>query len=275
MLQAPSEDRMARSYVSRLKAAGYFTKGAKVGVLYADQASVRRAYNGAFKAALKAAGVTVAQDAALFPPANPDELGTSETQIQNAVIRFAANQISHVIMFDVHGWSHKDAFMRYAEQQRYRPRYGMNSSAGVDEKDVVSGTDLTPQFHGSVYMSWAPMADLAVLKPTARTQQCYGMLRSAGRPVPTTNVAVITLSRCEYLFFLKDAMDRAPELNFKGFATAAERMGQHLGIKAPSERFGPHRHDGIDQYQMLTYDFACHNAGRVNCWRGTGPRYTF
>jgi hypothetical protein len=122
-------------------------------VLAKSIAPSRRGYEKGFLPALKAAGYNVTDVAFADEATSLDEVAGSEAQIQNAVVRFRSQQITHVVMWDVHGWVHADAFLKYAEQQRWRPKYAFNSTAGPQGADATSQADNSAQLRDAVYFS--------------------------------------------------------------------------------------------------------------------------
>jgi hypothetical protein len=275
-LVTPTPDRLAKPFVGMLKDSGYLNAApgaigpTKIGVLVKSPAPNRRGYEKGFVPALKAAGHNVADVAFLDQATTVDELARSEAQVQNTVVRFRSEQITHVVMWDVHGFVHADTFLKYAEQQRYRPKYAFNSTAGPQGTDATSGTDTSEQLHNSVYFSWFPYVDTLVAEPSERTKTCYRWLKEGGRPVPAPPAAGNALGKCQMLLFLKDGLERAAELTAAGFRAAIEQMGTVPGVESPLQRFGPGRHDGAALWQRLEYDFACGataGAAKRFCWR--------
>lgn len=59
-------------------------------------------------------------------------LTSAQSQVQGAVLRFKAMGITHVIIWDDNGISTL-FFMINAENQGYRPRYGINSGNDIPE----------------------------------------------------------------------------------------------------------------------------------------------
>jgi hypothetical protein len=280
-IAAPTPDRVAKPFVAMLKEAGYFNSGAgevgplKIGVLVKAEAPNRRGYERAFLPALKAAGYNVADVVFATSGTSLDETAKSEQFIQSTVVRFRSEQITHVIMWDVHGWTHSDAFLRNAEQQRYRPRYGFNTTAGPQGTDATTGADNTAQVRGAVYMSWHPYRDYRLAEPSERTKTCYRWLKEGGRPVLQAPALGNALGNCQTLMFLKDGLERASELTAVGVRAAIEQLGAMPGVVTPQLGFGPGRHDGAAVYQRLEYDFDCAAKAPADdknvCWRPKSP----
>jgi hypothetical protein len=271
-LGTPSDDRVHGPFVSLLQNQGYFADaGAHVGVVLVDRPSSRRAYDRSFLPAMAAAGVEIAAEAIIPSASSLDEVSVAETHVQNAVLRFRAEGITRVVMPNVHGWTHADAFLRYAEQQGYRPRYGFNSSAGPQGADATSRTDLTAQLQGALYMGWKPYTDYMLDDPSPRTAMCSEWMREGGRPVQVAPAGGMYLAKCEFLLFLREGLGRATELTARGFRAGIETAGPFPGVDEFELHFAPGRHDGASSYQLLTYDFDCAAAqeglDKRSCWR--------
>jgi hypothetical protein len=277
-IATPIPERVAKPFVAMLKDAGYFNSGAgevgplKIGVLVKSPAGPnRRGYEKAFLPALKAAGYNVAEAAFVDQATTFDELARSEAQIQNVVLRFRSQRITHVIMWDVHGGVHADPFLKYAEQQRYRPRYAFNTTAGPQGADTASGVDNSEQLHGAMYFSWFPYIDSVMAEASERTTTCNRWLKEGGRPKTAAPDDGNALGNCQMLLFLKEGLERASELTAAGFRAAIEQLGAMPGVETPQLRFGPGRHDGAAVWQRLEYDFGCgasaQGIAKQHCWR--------
>ena len=268
----PSANRTFAALVNRAHAAKYFegggVTGVRLGLLYTDEPASRRAVERSLKPALKAKGQSIAQEAAIMAPYNINDLAPMTSQIQSAVLRFRTNNISHVMIPTGLGSIIAGQFMRVAESQGYRPRYALESgSAGLD-REPFSGTDVTPQLKGAVYMGWDPSIDVGDQASTQPARDCDGAMKKAGIKTPDPRGGGV----CDFLLFLKAGLDGATDVTPGGLAAGIRKAGRVAFVRTWSSDFGSGNHDGASLVRMAHFDFACHEAGGNRCWRYDTPQ---
>lgn len=249
-------NRMMRNYVDTLDKAGFFEKLARIGVLYFRTDGATRAINTTLKPALQARGLSVAAEASFTPTESVDTYAQTQAEAQSAVLRFRAAGITHVLMAIGSPGFLSGPFSSFAEQQGYRPRYAFNTTT---TPGVTPGSEPNPQFDRSVLMSWSEGQNgWDALAKTPQLSKCIGMLKEEGHPPPRDGLmGGQFVQYCDYLFFMKAALDGARDFSLGGFAAAVAR----LAPQQPSQTFVSHlpggRHDGAESYRMAGYDKGC------------------
>src|SRR5690349_22550034 len=80
-----------------------------------------------------------------------------QAQISSAVLKFRSDGVTHVLIWDDNGVATL-FFMQQADNQGYRPRYGINSGNNMQVvAQVVSKSQLT----GATGIGWTPAFDIA------------------------------------------------------------------------------------------------------------------
>jgi hypothetical protein len=232
-----------RTQVDRLAAVGFFTKGAKVGVLTEDVPMSKESAAKGLKPALAAHGVPVAAEAVY-----PDVI---DSPWQTYVLQFKQLGIDHVLFStSTYEWWTAVLFMRAADNQGYHPRYGLTT-------DVNPGGDFTSnapksQLPGAVAVGWNPQADVGAQLTGAQYDLCMKIEKAAGQPgasAPNT---------CDYLFFTQDALEHAPEFSVKGFQAGVAALGRtYPAMFVPITDFSNGRVAGVTQVQTTAYDEKC------------------
>ena len=244
-------------WIDNLVAQKYFTAGAKVGLLEMDNGVYHRFADTVIKPRLAAHGIQLADEYAFTPPDSAASAGGLFAQANNAVLRFRAENITHVIL-SPSGGEIPFVFMQSAESQGFRPRYALNS---LEVPAFVTQNAPVAQLTGSVGTGWLPASDL-YYKEIAHgvnpaEDLCYAITKRNGDEVKRY---------CDGLFFLAAALQKAPEFTAAGLRAGAEALG--TSYNSPwtfATRFGPGRYDGARQVRPLAFVPAC------SCYRYTGP----
>ncbi|MDP9100808.1 MAG: hypothetical protein M3N21_01480 [Actinomycetota bacterium] len=189
-----SLDRRSREQVRALVRQKYFDKWdnlnggpsaiapVKVGVITYNKPDWVTAADGPMTSALRAAG---------YPPETVvvashdsyDQLGQMETQISAALLKFKADGVTHVIIMDDNGVATL-FFMRDAQNQNYRPRYGITS--GNNMHLLASGLVDPSQLTGATGIGWIVTGDTDAGKvPTGKyatpnRTRCNAVMSQAG-----------------------------------------------------------------------------------------------
>ncbi|HVU72016.1 MAG TPA: hypothetical protein VHE83_03555 [Mycobacteriales bacterium] len=233
----------------------------KLGVLYPDVPSWSDAINHILLPALSTLGVPVASNdvvSVTFPNTTSDD-GALVSQIQAAVLKFRADNVTDVIPAEVNTLAF---FAAGADPQGYRPRYAL-TSANEAAEGVRSGIVPARQLTGATGVGWLPALDLAnpgQYRPPGRPA-CLAVMNAAGLTFADAFAEGTPMSECDQLGLLKRAVDglgaaravtapavaAAIEHGFPGFASAEVIGGS----------FTPTRHYQTAQGWLYSYDPSC------------------
>ena len=224
------------AWIDSLFSQGYFSAGAKVGLLEFDNSVYHKFADTVIKPRLAARGLKVADEVAFAVPDSAASTGGLFAQASNAVLRFKSEGITHVILSPT-GGAIPFVFMQSAETQSYRPRYALNS---LEVPAFVTQNVPVAQLTGSLGVGWLPASDL-YYKEVAHGANpaedlCYAITKRNGDEVKRY---------CDGLFFLKAALDHAAQFTPAGLRAAVEAMGTTYNSPWTfATRFGPGRYDG-------------------------------
>jgi hypothetical protein len=267
-----------RAWVQTLVQQSYFTpwdmvRGApgsltpKVGVLSVDYPAVNRAVEGVLLPGLKAAGHPV-------DPANYEKLNNGNSTadapstiaaIQNAVLRFQSNGVTHAIVFDNAGGVTL-FFAHAADAQKYYPRLGITTQNTV--QGWLDSGDLTAQqARGARGLGWAPNMDLKTTEtgPTSRwgtssRSHCLAVLKAAGISAPSHNAELIALEFCDRIYFVAHVMNRMDpkRVTREEFMRVVESLGEsYTSPTLQRTRFSASQHDGVALGYPLRFEESC------------------
>jgi hypothetical protein len=195
---------------------------------------------------------------------DPATISQAEQQEQASVLRFKTNNVTHVIIAAGDWEWMAGSWIKHAQGQQYFPRYGLNSSTGGNTVDYT-GADIRPSMKGAINVGWTPQLDVDNFSPTPRAKLCSQIVAKAGFNTATQQSTQLA---CQYLFFIKDGLDAAPELNARGFAAGLAKLGTLPGVLTQATRFNGRR-DGPAVIQTSRYVASC------DCWQYYGPRLPF
>lgn len=253
-------DRWVPVWFRRLNALQYFTPwdttaggpGAapvKVGILYTDDSGGRH-YLAAVKSALAAVGRNI--DATF---AFSTDTATAIRQIPEALLRFRSDGITHI---PLDGSLY--LFTPLAEQQHYRPRWGVTS---LDElATLTTSTSPTSQLTGALGIGWVPASDVDAghdpgnLSPNQA--RCTRIMSSAGLAPSSRLALTVQLINCDLFFFLEAALQHAGALSAVALQEGAAALGNKLGSPYTfHEQYGPGRYDGANAARDIAWDSGC------------------
>ena len=250
---AMSAERLGNVYADELVAAGYFDKGARVGIVRYDNPQHQRFSTALLRPRLAQHGIQVVEEIAVRQPPTAASAGDTAAQLSNGILRLRAASVSHVL-FVPSGGAVPFVFMSEAEGQGYRPRYGMNT---LDIPYFVSDQAPASQLSRALAIGWSPASD------THREQQPLSPPRKLCYDLTNSQQAQ---RFCDGLFFLKAAIDRAPVSDAASLRAAVEGLGNAFDpVFTFATRFGPGRHDGASAIRVVAYDTGC------ECFQYTGP----
>jgi hypothetical protein len=255
--------RILRNNADALAGAGFFGTAPKIGVVIGDNVDERTAMDKGLKPALAKHGLAVADYVAV-----PTDTSSGAAAYQNAVLKFRAEGITHV-MFGYIG--NPLQFMINAENQGYHPRYGLHSRNSPAA--VLQGNAPQNQQRGVMGIGWQPMNDVdgqhdpGILNERQKT--CLELVKEAGQDPNVRATALLGLWICDGLFFLRDALARSSDLSPGGFRRGAEGLGAFPAASTFRSTFSPGRlHDGASSYRLFAYKSDC------SCYQYTSPLRT-
>lgn len=243
------------------------TGKAVVGVLSVDFPQITVVTDKILLPGLARAGHQVDPDnvVRLRNPRSSAETGQVVSEIQNAVLRFRANGVTHVIIMDNAGGV-TFFFSQGAEGQRYRPRYGV-TTANALQGLVESGQMAVEQARGALGLGYVPLSDLpdkdnpADRGPytNATRKGCLKIYSDAGIAFGDSNSEQVALGFCDKVLFFRLAASKVDgPLNRDTFRASVESLGDSF-VASPLQvsRFGPDRHYGIVRGYDMRFDDRC------------------
>lgn len=259
-----SLSRLMGPYVKRLHAQGYFGDDPTIGVLMYEQPVFSRALP-SLTSELGELGYEVAVTATATYPESTSGLGATSNQIAAAVLKFRSEGVSHVLFLEG-GGGMPLGFMVNAENQNYRPRYGLYSYSGPA---ALLQTAAPPaQLRRSLGVGWVPLLDVDASRdsaPTPARQRCRKVMAKANQDMSNRLTEATALAYCDNLYFLEQTVN-AGGLD----VTAVRRTVDGLGTRFASgitfgTSFSAQQHDGATSVRDLAYQDSC------SCFAYTSP----
>jgi hypothetical protein len=266
-------DRRARETVRNLVRQQYFatkwdtTNGGpggvaavKVGIITYDLPDWTHSAN-QLAASVAAAGFGTPKVVAVAAHDSYGDISKMQPQISNAVLSFRTAGITHVIIWDDNGVSSL-FFMQNAENQKYRPRYGITSGNNMQllSKGLVSKNQLT----GATGMGWVPAMDIADAKsPTSAyansaRRACYAIVKKAGVAGGSGFNETSSMMYCAPITALKDRWDRMANPSASGLIAALNAYGTgFVDPQVPATFLSGSHHDGNAGVYDYYYDSPC------------------
>jgi hypothetical protein len=232
-LMMPSLNRLMPAWFAGLKRQSYFTgwdasNGApgsapvKVGILEPDTPIGNRTA-GLIRSQLSQAGVT---DVAQF--LYKEDTSSYASDMSSAVLRFRSAGVTHVLNLSniAAAWL---VFMETAEQQGFRPRYGL-TTFNLGESGAQNG--MGRQLTGSVGVGWVPGSDVdAGHFPPANDAQkaCRAALQRGGQSFADNSQALalwVGLVLCDSLKMISTAAVRGGGLTPEQISAGLAALGE-------------------------------------------------
>ena len=254
-----------RGYTEGLAAAGWYD-GATIGLLRLDAPVFGRLSDDVVKPGMARFGATVTEEVVVSTPQDLGGLGGINAQLSNAIVRFRGRGVDHLSILEIQG-AISFFFMKEAESQGWRPSYGMHS---YNIPATQAQNQSVDQLRSSVGVGWLPAVD--VFGPeqpeSPAIEQCTSIMRDAGIPLDYLTYSFYTHTWCDSVFFLKAALEAAPDLSLAGFVAGVERLGSSWQAASNvATSFGPGRHGGASAARTFAFDEGC------TCYRYTSePR---
>lgn len=268
---ALSLTQVARLYGPGLHQAGFFEpeavdKSTTIGLVTFDEPRYKKAAK-VFEASLRSVGETLDEVQYVHYARTLDQAGQLSTEVSSAVLRFRREGVDHVTIIEASALIAL-SFQQAAEQQRYRPQYGFNSTSG-GQAFINSGLSEPNQMVDARLVGWNPQFDVPAryVDKWPAQQECLRMYRRAGLNYPEgSNQRGVALLACAGFSFMKASLAAAPgPLTVASIQAGTDRLG--TSWESPWNRvtrFGPGRHYGAALYLMARYGQDC------NCFKPMG-----
>ena len=271
-----TNDDAMRVTIDGLSRQGYFSSGAKVGIATWDEGDFAYGVQHVALPALARSGFHDVPAQYVAVPQSEGDLSATSASVNNAVLKFRAMGIDHVLLFDgaagINGAGTLVLlWMNDAQSQHYNPRYGLNSTSGLS----TLAPDLPPQqMAGSIAVGWIPVldetpGDYPTSKYPATAQRCLRIMAAGGERPSTVNQTGVELGICDWFFFLRQTLDPIADSLTTSDALAAINGAGHSF--ASGAVFGVDvtagRHDGVSVARNAAFVQSC------TCYRYTSGPY--
>jgi len=270
--------RVGNVSVTGLHREGYFSDGAKLGLVTWDEPNYRDAVERGYLPALKKKGVKPATDTAyISSPQTADDLAAASADVNNAVLRFQSQGITHVMLIDgatplCRGGCLGILWTRRSESQNYRPRYGFNAGNAAKAAQE-QGLYPTEQLGGSIAVEWGDsdkFADQGWKLNKAR-ERCYDIMRKRNVPMDNANKEADARTACEFIWFLQTVIDVElgnATITNDNFIAGVNALGwTYSSAMAYAVHFSATQHDGNSAARNMRFVDNC------ECYRWTGDPY--
>ena len=245
----------------------------KMGILTIDQPSLNHAVDKVLLPALARAGHTppAAQDIVrLQEPTSAGDDGSVLAAIQNSVLRFRQDGVTHVFIMDSNG-SATLFFANDAYSQHYFPRLG-GGTGNAFQTLMETGNIQKQSVAGAVGAGWIPMIDLPYDGSDRKYEspaaaRCRTLMKAGGQSFSDANAESHALGYCDIVTLIATALMKAPSLTAIGLAQGAETIGRSMASAlTPGLNVAPGHHDGAGAFYANVYDGAC------GCFKYRGAR---
>ena len=263
---ALSWSRQMRTLITSVHQQGFFTPGYKLGVLSYDTPNGHEVVDKAITPTLQRFGLKASDTAYLPPNKSFADNGPAVSQLQNIVLKFQAEHITHVLMLAVDGGLPL-IFSRIADGQHYRPKYAVTSQWGLS---AVAGDYAAGQLDGAMGISWFPDQDFRPEDdPTVHNplrQKCLKLYRSKGMTQDNAADLDAQLSICWLFWYFRDAVNAAGGvLTRDALLRGSIALGRHPGVNTDVLRITAAHHDGVAAVRPVKYVSSC------TCFQPSGP----
>lgn len=259
-INAISLSHLADAMPNQLAAGGYFSPGAKVGVVTFDDPQYQRAVSQHLKPALAKRGLALSREAYVHTPQSAEDQSRSASEFPSIVLQFKTEGIDHVIILGDAGGGLNIFMTKAAESQDYRPKYGL-TSASAPQVAVDSGLVDPAQMKGAVAAGWNAIGDVGI-RPYTRYgpgyKKCMAIMEKARVPIANTNDRVVALKTCDGFFFLAAAINKgAPDVTLQSFVAGAESLGAFPSALSYGTKVTASTRDGVAVLAANPFEEAC------------------
>jgi hypothetical protein len=246
--------------IDNLRQRGYLSGVHKVGVVQYPGAIYDRAVDDGLAPALRRVGLKL--DARVTTSSATDSSAIASSSA-GAVLKFSTAHID-LVLFMSPGGAAETYFMTTAEQQAYKPKYGIWSP---DSPSILATTAPGHQLAGTIGVGWLPGLDVGTQQdPTARTptaKACLAMGKRLGLDESGLGNPLIRTT-CDVFTTLLAAIGKDPATTRS--TALLERGFDAIGTSIPAAstfgmRWVPGHHDAAAAYRDLRFDSGCGSSG--------------
>jgi hypothetical protein len=244
---------------------GYY-KDAKLGIVLWDHPDYKAALQNGYLPELKRIGISLhTEPAYISPPQQLQDVAATSADINAAVLRFQSEGVTHVMILGgptgvcAQGCI-EILWFRRAEQQNYRPRYGLNAN-----NIAIAGRDagLYPeeQLDRMVSVEWSDDSDFydEGWKKNEAREKCYAIMRSKDVPMRNVNEQGFARFACEQFWFVLASLGHLDGvLNAPAFTAAANQLQWSFqSPQAYAILINANQHDGTAAARNLMFGGGC------------------
>lgn len=245
------------AYATGLVGQGFFTKGAKIGLLAYDAPEFRDGVTHGLIPALSSNGLSIKDLTWISPSTALSDEGRLVAAIQSAALKFRSDGITHVLFMDGNS-SISYFFIQQAKSQSYRPLYGFSS---LSYTSFLQSNFNASDLHGSLGVGWMPTmdVDIAHLPSNPASRLCQSIEKQAGQNAVAETDLTLQLIYCSQFFFLKAALEKAPSLTPEGFLAGVAALGSTNYTASASFRdtYSSTKLWGASEYHHIKYVDSC------------------
>lgn len=264
----PDYDEFVRAFLASLEGQGYFSGAAGVGVVAADGAANRAAYQRLVAPAWERLNLNAA-----VAWIDTTDLGTLNAGLNQAAVDFRAKGVNRV--FFLGGARMASFFLTVAAAQSYTARYALSSFD--NPSFLVNNPATIPRegLQGAVGIGFNPSQDVPDAQypfpATDAEKQCIAAFSPAGERFATRENARVAFTYCDAARLLQaGARDLGADLNAAAWARQVRTLGTgFVPATGFSGLLGPGRYSAANGYRPMAYDNGC------GCFTYTGPEVPF
>jgi hypothetical protein len=269
-------DHAAAATVNGLAKQGYFSTGAKVGIVTWDDPTYRYGVSAGANPALAKLGLKNVPVEYVAVPQSYGDLGATSSAAGSAVLNFRTKGIDHVIVLDGPAGVASGAILwiewsRQADSQQYYPRHGLNSTSGFN---ALASDIPKKEMENSVGIGWFPSleetsTDWANTPLSPQGKLCMQIMKDAGQQQSGANAQAIQFAICDNAFFMKEVFDPITgPLNQQTALAAINAVGtRHQSLMTFGVDFTPDKHDAAYLVRNMAFQDGC------TCYRYTSQPY--
>lgn len=269
-------DRLQRPYIDGLFGQNFFTPWnatsaapgsapVKIGLLYTNRPYQDSVISRSMEPALKVHGLSIIDRVQIADPQSTSDLGSQAAAVQNAVLKFRNDGITHVLFIDPNG-SLALLFASSADSQRYYPRFGMTS---IQKPSAQQGTAPSKSLAGALGVGWNQLLDVDQAgDPGSNTafKRCKAIFDKARVDTSKRSASAILAGICDGAFSLQSAWQASGQLSTAGYFAGLAKVGSRFEstMTFASNPAIP-THSGALAVRNFAWDAPC------TCFRYRGP----
>jgi hypothetical protein len=183
-------------------------------------------------------------------------VGPLQAGIANAVLRFRAAGIDHVMILEINALIAL-LFLQNAESQAYRPQYGLTTASGGM---VMAGLVPAAQLEHALTVGHYDMFDVTEpdFTPTPARAECDAIYAEAGITFADLNAQGLGYIACDSFVAFITAMNADPgPIDADSINRGLRAAGGYDSALVGPTTFGPDKLDGVSRYRGTAYDSGC------------------